>query len=96
MARLDGHGPPARPSSGYLQVLTVLAAVGAAQIIRCRAGLAVALVIAGISSAYVIGTPCFCRYRYPVEPLVALLASYPIVHLLGLVGRVRKVGSAHP
>ena len=78
--------------SGYLRVLTVLAAVGAAQLIRRRAGLAVALAIAGFSSAYVIGMPYFYRYRYPVEPLIALLASYPIAQLLALPGRFGRWG----
>lgn len=79
--------------SGYLRALTVLAVVGAVLLIRERAGLAVILAIAGFSSAYVVGMPYFYRYRYPVEPLIALLASYAITQLLLLVGRAPKRGS---
>ena len=61
-----------------------------------RAGLAAILAIAGFRSAYVVGMPYFYRYRYPVESLIALLASWPIAQLLLLIGRSSRLGSAVP
>ena len=80
--------------SGYLRALTVLAVAGAVLAIRRRAGLAAILAIAGFSSAYVVGMPYFYRYRYPVEPLIALLAGWPVAQLLLVIGRASRPGSA--
>ena len=82
--------------SRYLRALTILALAGAVLLVRRRAGLAAILAIAGFSSAYVVGMPYFYRYRYPVEPLIALLASWPIAQLFLLIGRSSRLGSAVP
>ena len=79
--------------SGYLRALTVLAVAGAVLAMRKRAAVAAILAIAGFSTAYVVGMPYFYRYRYPVEPLIALLAAYPVAQLLLLIGRTANRGS---
>jgi 4-amino-4-deoxy-L-arabinose transferase-like glycosyltransferase len=65
----------------YLRLLAALALVGAFLAVRRGPARILAMLVIGYSIPYVLGTPFFDRYRYPIEPLLLLFASYAVVLL---------------
>jgi len=61
--------------------LFALALLGAVVSFRDHRTVALLLLVLAIASPYLLTVPLFYRYRYPVEPLLALLGARPITGL---------------
>ena len=71
-------------------MIAVLAALGALFAVRRPSARILAVMVLGYSIPYAIGVPYFDRYRYPIEPLLLLFASYALLEVIqlgaGMVG----------
>lgn len=60
-------------------LVVLLALLGAIAARRNRQSLVLILVILAFSFPYIFAVQWFYRYRYPIEPMLLLLGSYPLV-----------------
>lgn len=59
-------------------ITSLLALIGAILSIKNRQARILSLLILGFAAPYIIALPFYYRYRYPVEPLIVILASYAL------------------
>jgi 4-amino-4-deoxy-L-arabinose transferase-like glycosyltransferase len=70
-------------------LLGLLALLGLASNLRDRRVTALGLMAIAYAGAYVVTFPFFYRYRYPIEPVLAVLAGIAVIRLAQLVWRLR-------
>lgn len=66
---------------GIICVVGILGVLGALISLRDRQACALTLMVLGYATPYAIAFAHFYRYRYPIEPLLAVLAALAILQL---------------
>lgn len=59
-------------------MISLMAIIGAIISIKKSQARILSLLILGFAAPYILAIPFYYRYRYPVEPLLIILASYPL------------------
>ncbi len=85
----------ARP--GRLLPVALFGLVGLVLVLRRPNGWILPVAVVAYTLPFLITAPLYYRYRYPIEPLLMLLAAAPIAWLLMRVvaGRIKAGASAH-